>query len=85
MGVREFANHLSVSPSTVTRWRKSPAFRRRVDFHKQTWGQFMRTEYFDQIRRDAPALSEDECFRRAFQLYAQSIPFRREGKYEDSA
>jgi hypothetical protein len=38
MGVREFATHLSVSPSTVTRWRKSPAFRQRVDFHKQVWG-----------------------------------------------
>jgi hypothetical protein len=38
MGVREYATHLSASPSTVTRWRKSPAFRQRVDFHKQIWG-----------------------------------------------
>jgi hypothetical protein len=45
----------------------------------------MRTEYFDQIRREAPALSEGECFRRAFQLYAQSIPFGAKGHTETTS
>lgn len=30
MGVREFAEEMSVAPSSVTRWRKSPAYRERV-------------------------------------------------------
>jgi hypothetical protein len=79
IGVRAFAKHLSVSPSTVTRWRKSPAFRQRVDFHKNVWGNILRDEYFDQIRKDASVLSEAECFRRAFQLYGLSIPLRQAG------
>jgi hypothetical protein len=81
MGVRALAKHLSVSPSTVTRWRKSSVFRERVDFHRQVWGHSLRDDYFKQIRKDVPTLSEIECFRQAFQLYATSIPLRRAGKY----
>jgi hypothetical protein len=79
MGVRAFAKHLSVSPSTVTRWRKSPAFLQRVEFHKHVWGNFLRDEYFDQIRKESPAIEEAECFRQAFRLYGLSIP-ERQGK-----
>ncbi|NEU97020.1 hypothetical protein [Bradyrhizobium uaiense] len=75
--VRELAGHMSVSPSSVTRWRKNSAYRGRVDFHKRVWGNFMRDEYFDQIKSKVPTLSEPECFRRAFALYASSIPARR--------
>jgi hypothetical protein len=76
MGVRSFAHELSVSPSTVTRWRKSPAFLERVDFHKRVWEMALRDEFFDAIRKDAPALCETECFRRAFRLYRLSLPNR---------
>jgi hypothetical protein len=38
IGVRELAGHMSVSPSSVTRWRKNSAYRRRLDFHKEIWG-----------------------------------------------
>ena len=66
MGVRAFAKNLSVSPSTVTRWRRFQAFRQRVDSHRRVWGKFLQDEYFEKIRKDAPTLSEAECFRRAF-------------------
>jgi hypothetical protein len=79
MGVRAFAKHLSVSPSTVTRWRKSLAFCQRVDFHKRFWSHFLRDEYFDQIRGDTPELNEAGRFRWAFQLYGLSIPQRQAG------
>jgi hypothetical protein len=80
MGVRAFAKHLSVSPSTVTRWRKSKIFLQQVDFHKCVWDKFLQEEYFSKIRETAPTLSEVECFRRAFQLYSFSIPLRRAGQ-----
>jgi hypothetical protein len=77
MGVRAFASLMSVSPSSVTRWRKNPAFRERFDFHKKVWGDVLRDEYFDQIRNEATERSEAECFRRAFELYGLSLPARR--------
>jgi hypothetical protein len=77
MGVRAFGNHLSVAPSSVTRWRRNPAYRERVDIYKTVWGRVLRDDYFDQIRSENPAFTEAECFRRAFQLYLQSIPMRR--------
>lgn len=82
MGVRKFADHLSVSPSTVTRWRSSSAFQQRVDFHRKVWADFLRDEYFDQIKKDDLTLDEAECFRRAFRLYGLSAPLRRAGKYQ---
>jgi hypothetical protein len=81
MGVRAFAERESVFPSTVTRWRKSPAFRDRVNFHKKVWGEVLQEEYFDQIRKNAPGLTEAECFRQAFQRYTLSIPLRLTGTY----
>ena len=73
MGVREFAAYMSVSPSSVTRWRKSPAFRERVDRHKRVLGHFLQDEYFDQIRSEEPARTEAECFHRALELYAETL------------
>jgi hypothetical protein len=74
LGVRELANRMSVSPSSVTRWRKNPAFHDRVASKKRVWGRFLRDKYFDEIRRETTGLSEAECFRRAFRLYALSLP-----------
>jgi hypothetical protein len=85
MGVREFAGHMSVAPSSVTRWRKSPMYRERLDFHKRVWANFLRDEYFEQIKGELPTLSEPECFRRAFTLYASSIPARRGTNNKDDA
>lgn len=85
MGVREFAGHMSVAPSSVTRWRKSAAYRERLDFHKQVWANFLREEYFEQIKAELPTLSEAECFRRAFALYVSSIPARREANNQEDA
>jgi hypothetical protein len=82
MGVRAFAKHLSVSPSTITRWRKNPAFQERVDFHKKVWGDVLRDKYFDQIQKEGIELTEAECFRRAFQLYGLGLPARRAGKHD---
>jgi hypothetical protein len=81
MRVRAFAKQMGVAPSTVTRWRKSPVFRQQVDFHQGIWADVLRGNYFDQIKREAPELTEAECFRRAFELYVRSIPARRAGKY----
>jgi hypothetical protein len=81
LGVRSFAKQMGVAPSTVTRWRTSPAFRQRVNFHQGVWDNVLREEYFDEIKRDEPELTEADCFRRAFELYASSIPERRLGKY----
>jgi hypothetical protein len=67
MGVRAFGKLMSVAPSSVTRWRQNPAYREKVDFHKTVWGKVLRDDYFDQIRRENPAFTEAECFRRAFQ------------------
>lgn len=77
LGVRAFAKVLSVAPSTVTRWRKSQTFRDAVESNKQVWSMTLRDEYFDEIRRDAPTLSDTECYRRAFHLYMLRIPSRR--------
>jgi hypothetical protein len=82
IGVRAFASQMAVAPSSVTRWRKNPAFRERVDFHKHVWGHFLRDEHFNQVRIEEPGLADAECFRRAFELYVRRIPQRREGKDE---
>jgi hypothetical protein len=79
MGVRAFASLMAVSPSSVTRWTKNPAFRERVDFHKNIWESVLRDEYFDRIRNEATERTEAECFRRAFELYDLSLPARRRG------
>jgi transposase-like protein len=34
-GVRELSRALGVSPSTITNWRRSADFHRRVDVHRQ--------------------------------------------------
>jgi hypothetical protein len=85
MGVREFAGEMSVAPSSVTRWRKSPMYRERLDYHKRFWTNFLRDEYFEQIKTELPTLSETECFRRAFALYVSSIPARRGTSNQESA
>jgi hypothetical protein len=77
IGVRELAKEMAVSPSTVTRWRKSPSFREHVNHHRLAWRRILQGEY-EQIRKDTPGLSEAEYFREAFQRYARSIPERRE-------
>ena len=81
MRVRAFARQMGVAPSTVTRWRTSPAFHQQVAFHQGIWADVLRGNYFDQIKREAPELTEAECFRRAFKLYFRSIAARRAGKY----
>jgi hypothetical protein len=80
LGVRALAKLLSVSPSTVTRWKKSQAFRERVEFHKHTWKLVLREDYFADIKKTAPEATEAECFRLAFELYVKSIPLRRSGQ-----
>lgn len=85
MGVREFAGQMSVAPSSVTRWRKSAMYRERLDYHKRFWTNFLRDEYFEQIKTELPHLSEPECFRRAFALYVASIPERRGTKNQEGA
>jgi hypothetical protein len=82
LGVRAFASQMSVAPSSVTRWRKNPAYQERVDFHKRVWGDVLRDWYFDQIKNEAIERTEAECFRRAFQLYGLSLPTRRGGKHD---
>jgi hypothetical protein len=49
LGVRLLAKQMSVSPSTVTRWKKSRSFCELVDFHKDSWGLTRRDDYFEQI------------------------------------
>jgi hypothetical protein len=77
LGVREFAKQLLVSPSTVTRWKRSGFFWERVKLIKSTWGSVLRAEYFENIKAMNPDASEEECFRRAFQMYIESLPERR--------
>ena len=77
LGVRALAKRMSVSPSTVTRWKKSQFYLERVEFHKRIWEDFLREDYFEQIKAAAaPEATDAECFRRAFQMYAESIPQR---------
>jgi hypothetical protein len=80
LGVRSLAKLLSISASTVTRWRKSQSFRYRVQFHKTVWGDVLREDYFEAIRTTYPNATDAECYRRAFQMYAESVPRRRAGK-----
>ena len=84
LGVRLLANQMSVSPSTVTRWKKSESFCERVEFHKQCWGCALREDYFEQIKSTFPQATDAECFRRAFQRYFGSLPERRAGRLRPS-
>jgi hypothetical protein len=82
-GVRKLATYLSVSPSTVTRWRRSSFYREEVERSKSTWSRVLRDDYFDKILADDPNATEPECFRRAFVMYSESLPERRVGKRAD--
>jgi hypothetical protein len=75
-GVRALAKQMSVSPSTITRWKRSLSFCERVELAKRRVGEFLREDYFEQIKAAAPEATEAECFRRAFQMYLESIPQR---------
>jgi hypothetical protein len=77
LGVRAFAKYMSVSPSSVTRWRRSGVFWERVEFIKGVWGDTLREDYFEKIKATAPDVTDAECFRRAFQMYIESLPERR--------
>jgi len=79
LGVRALAKGMSISPSTVTRWRKSRSYWERVEFHKQIWASVLRDDYFEQIRAADPQATDSECYRRAFEMYQASIPQRRSG------
>jgi hypothetical protein len=84
LGVREFAKLMSVSPSSVSRWRKSQSFWERVELSKSLWERVLRDDYFEKIRAKAPDATDAECFRLAFQMYAESIPQRRAAHQRDS-
>ncbi len=77
LGVREHALVMSVSGSTVTRWRRTAAYRKRVEMFTHVWGHTLRDDYFESIRSKNPNATEDECFRIAFQMYGRSLPERR--------
>jgi hypothetical protein len=77
LGVRAFAKCMSVSPSSVTRWRRSGFFWMRVEFFKNVWESVLRDDYFETIKTTAPDATDTECFRRAFQMYIESLPERR--------
>jgi hypothetical protein len=49
-GVRELAKIVSVSPATVTAWRRSPQYQYAVDTEKREWGRLLRDEYFETIK-----------------------------------
>jgi hypothetical protein len=82
-GVRKLAERLSVSPSTVTRWRRSSFYRESVERKKSVWSMVLRDDYFDKILADDPNATEPECFRRAFGMYFESILERRARKGGD--
>lgn len=84
LGVRQFAKHMSVAPSSVTRWRRSGLFWERVEASKSFWERLLRDDYFEKIKSMAPDATETECFRRAFQMYAESLPERRAGNFRES-
>jgi hypothetical protein len=77
LGVREFAKYMSVSPSSVTRLRRSGFFWERVELIKSSWESALREDYFEKIKATAPDATDTECFRRAFQMYVESLPERR--------
>jgi len=77
LGVRRLAERMAVSPSTVTRWKRSRFFWDRVELNKVCWGRVLRDDYFEQIKAAAPQATEAECFRRAFQMYVENISKRR--------
>jgi hypothetical protein len=81
VGVRQMAKAFGVSPSTVTRWRRSKDFQRRVEMHQRIWDDVLRTDYFKQIKMEIPEANEAECFREAFRRYLLSIPKRRSGSF----
>jgi hypothetical protein len=76
MRVRQFARHVSVAPSTVTRWRRSETFQARVKFHSEVWAPFLRESYFEDIVTNFPQATEPECFGHAFRMYFESLPKR---------
>jgi hypothetical protein len=60
LGVREFAKLVSVSPSSVSRWRRSESFWERVELSKSSWDRVLRDSYFEEIRATAPDATEVE-------------------------
>jgi hypothetical protein len=77
LGVRELAKLMSVAPSSVSRWRRSQSFWERVELRRSSWERVLRDDYFEKIRAEAPHMTDAECFRRAFQMYTESLPERR--------
>jgi hypothetical protein len=67
---------MSVSPSTVTRWKRTRSFWDLVEDNKVCWGAVLRDDYFEQIKAAISQATDAECFRRAFQMYVESIPQR---------
>jgi hypothetical protein len=68
---------MSVSPSSVTRWRRSGFFWERVELIESSWKHVLREDYFEKIKATAPDATDTECFCRAFQMYLESLPERR--------
>jgi hypothetical protein len=85
LGVRLFAKAMSVSPSSVTRWRRSAFYWERVEGKKKIWELVLREDYFEKIKATAPDATDTECFRRAFQMYWESLPTRRSQYSQGSA
>jgi hypothetical protein len=75
-GVRELARIVSVSPATITAWRRSAQYQDAVASEKRVWGVLLR-EYFGTIKAEDPDLPEPQAFTRAFRMYGESLPGRR--------
>jgi hypothetical protein len=75
-GVRELAKSVSVRPSSVTRWRRSDKYRERVEFYRRIWSRALRDEYFEKIKLEHGALTDEQCFGHAFRMYQESLPAR---------
>jgi hypothetical protein len=76
LGVNHLARELGVAGSPVTRWRQSQRYLEMVKSHKETWDRVLREHYFKQIKSLYPQATEPECFRRALQMYAETLPQR---------
>jgi hypothetical protein len=72
-GVQQLAS-VAVGPSSVTRWRRSDKYRERVEFYRRHWSSYLRDQYFENIKREHGSLTDEQCFRHAFRMYAESFP-----------
>lgn len=76
----QLARHLSVSPTTMTAWRRLPEYHAKRRAVLGLWKDELR-EYLDKVKAADPNLAEQQASRRAFEMYKQDSAKRSDPEF----